>query len=139
MIRHRAALAAGLLVLAGSLAACGSSSSSTTSAGGGGSNAADSPTDASQADFCQTFAELGHGLTPHDVADRLIAVGTPSNISAAARDGFVLLATHLLALPDDSQRVGLESMAEDLQGSDRSEVFAFVTFYGSECQVIPSM
>jgi len=138
MIRHPRALAAGLLVLAGSLGACGSTSSSSTSAGGG-SNAAASPTDASQTDFCQAFTELGHGRTPKETADRMIAVGTPSNISAAARDGFVLLAARLFGLPDDSDRVGLESMAEDLQGSDWSDVFAFVTYFGSECQVIPSM
>jgi hypothetical protein len=138
MVRQPTALAAGLLMVAASLGACGSSSSSSSSAGGG-SNAASSPTDASQTDFCHAFARLGHGGTSQETADRLFAVGTPSNISASARDGFVLLATQLFVQPDGSRQVGLEDLAQDLQGSDRSDVFAFVSYYGSECQVVPSM
>lgn len=138
MTRHGTALAAGLLVLAASLGACGSSSSSSSTVGDR-TNAAASPTDASQTDFCQAFTGLGHDVTPHETADRLVAVGTPSNISGPARDGFVVVATHLFVLPDDSQRTGLEAMAKDLHGSDQADVLAFLTYFGSECQVIPSM
>jgi len=130
--------AAGVLVLGGALVACGGSSSSSSS-GGGATDAAASPTDASQADFCRTFTRLGSDITPQQAAAELIAVGTPGGISGPARDGFVLLATHLLLLPDGSQRADLESVAKDLRGSDQSHVIAFVTYYATECSPVPNM
>jgi hypothetical protein len=136
MILEKWAAAAGLLALAGVLAACGSSSSSSTAGGGG---TADAPTDASQSAFCQTFTELGQDVAPREAADRLIAVGTPSGIDDSARHGFEILVSHLHDLPDDSQRADLESMARDLPSSDQSHVIAFVTYYASECQTVPSM
>jgi hypothetical protein len=131
-------VAAGALVLAGALVACGGSSSSTSSASGA-TDAAEAPTDASQADFCRTFTQLGSDITPNQAATQLIAVGTPRGISGSARDGFVLLATHLSLLPDSSERADFESVAKDLHGNDQADMIAFVTYYGTECAAIPSM
>lgn len=128
-------VAAGLLTLGGTLAACGGASSSS----GGGQDVAAAPTDASKDDFCRTFTELDGDVTPHEAAQRLISVGTPSGISASARDGFVLLVGHLFVLPDDSKRSDLASVAKDLRGGDQSDVIAFVTYYATECQTLPSM
>ena len=132
----RTTAVAGLLVIAAAVTSCGGASSS-SSAGDGGAAAA--PTDASQSDFCRTFTRLGTGATPHEAADRLLAVGTPSGISASARDGFVLLASHLSALPDDSQGADLESVANDLRGSDQGDLVAFITYYAAECSPVPRM
>jgi hypothetical protein len=127
-------VAAALLTLGGILAACGGASSSA-----GGQDVAAAPIDASHEDFCRTFTELAGDVTPHEAAERLIAVGTPSGISASARDGFVLLVGHLFVLPDNSKSADLASVARDLRGSDQSDVTAFVTYYAGECQVLPSM
>src|SRR5262245_10984723 len=135
MYPKKTAVAAGVLVLGGMLAACGGSSSSSPTAGGGGTGA---PTDASQDDFCRTFTELGGSVTPHEAADRLAAVGTPSGISDSARNGFDVLVSHLSALSDDSDRADLESLAKDLPRSDQSDVIAFITYYGTECNGAPA-
>jgi hypothetical protein len=133
--------AAGALMLAGALVACGgsSSSSSSSSSGGGVTDAAASPTDASQGDFCRTFTQPGSDVTPRQAATRMIAVGTPSGISGPAREGFVLLATRLFVLPDTSRRADFESVAKDLRGRDQTTVTAFVAYYANECSAVPSM
>lgn len=123
-------------MLAAALASCGGASSSSSA---GGSGTAGAPTDASQADFCRTFTEIGSGVTPHEAAGRLLSIGTPSGISASARNGFVLLATHLSALPDDSKGADLETVAKDLRGTDQADLIAFITYFGTECQTVPSM
>jgi ABC-type Fe3+-hydroxamate transport system substrate-binding protein len=134
-------VAAGLLVLAMVMAGCSSSSSSSSPAASSSTaatqGAAAAPTDASQSDFCKTFTQLGKGITPRQASDRLIAVGTPSGIDDSARKGFEVLVDHLGALPDDSKRADLESMARDLPATDESNVVAFVTYVGSACQTVP--
>jgi hypothetical protein len=144
MTRHRerwrmtlagTTVAAVLLTLGAALAACGGASSSS----GDGQDVAGAPTDASQDDFCRTFAELGDDVAPHEAAVRLTSVGTPEGISASARNGFVLLVSRLLVLPDDSQDDDLASVAKGLRGGDQSDVIAFVTYYASACAAPPSM
>jgi hypothetical protein len=125
-------LAAGVVVLAGSLAACGNSSSS--SAAGGSS----SPTNASKDSFCKTFTELGADVTPKEAADRLGEVGTPSNIDSGARHGFEVLVDHLRALPDDAKDSDLTAMAKDLEPGDQTDVVSFLKCYADECQDLPT-
>src|SRR5512144_1194934 len=85
----RTSIAAGALALAGALAACGGGSSSTASADASASGAAASPTDATQGAFCGSFQTLSSKSTPAEVAAQLEKVGTPSDIDAGARNGFV--------------------------------------------------
>jgi hypothetical protein len=135
MTLARTTAAAAMLTLGATLTACGGGSSSS----GGGQDVAAAPTDASQDEFCRTFAELGGDVTPHDAAVRLISVGTPDGISTSARDGFVLLVGRLFVLPDDSKDADLASVAKDLRGRDQSDVIAFVTYYASQCATPHSM
>jgi hypothetical protein len=109
------------MALAGGLAACGHSSSSSSGA-------------TSKADFCRTFNQLGSDTTPHHAAEELSRVGTPSDISAAARHGFEVLVDHLRDLPAGAHAGQITQMVQGLNGHDASDVRDFITYYAQECQ-----
>ncbi len=110
-------------VLAGVLTACGGSSSSAPAA--------------SKADFCRTFDHLGSDTNPQHAADELSRVGTPSGMSGEARNGFEVLVDHLRDLPEGTQARQITQMVQGLNSQDMSDVRAFITFYGTECQGVP--
>jgi hypothetical protein len=119
------------LVLAGTLSACGSSSSPAGSA-------ADAPADASASSFCTTFAEIDSDVAPSTIADRLTSVGTPSGISSQARQGFEVLVAHVRVLPRNPDNSDLTALVKGLKTSDRAAVTTFWTYYGNECEPVPS-
>jgi hypothetical protein len=127
MRNPKALVAAGALVLA----ACGGG-------GGDGGGGGGSPTDASTASFCRTFTELGSQVTPREAADRLDEVGTPSGIASGARHGFEVLVDHLRRLPDDAKDADLTAMAQDLKSSDRADVESFLSYYATQCGLVPT-
>lgn len=110
--------------LSGVLAACGDSSSSSRSA--------------SKADFCAGFEKLGSRTKPSVAADELSRVGTPSDIDAEARRGFDLLVHHLRDIPDVRSPSGITRMMQNMSAADAADVRAFITYYASECQGVPS-
>jgi hypothetical protein len=125
--------AAGVLVLAGGLSACGSGSSSGSAGSGSGL-----PTNASKDTFCSAFNQLGPGTTPQTAADRLSHVGTPDGIDSGARHGFEVLIDRLRQLPDKANEGDITQMARGLTGQDQADVTAFVTYYARECQNFPT-
>jgi hypothetical protein len=124
MPKARVAVATLATLLAGVLTACGDSSSSST-------------TSASKADFCRTFDQLGSETSPRHAADELTRVGTPSDMSAGARHGFDVLVDHLRDLPEGTQPRQITQMVQGLDDQDMSDVRAFITYYGKECQGVP--
>jgi hypothetical protein len=129
---HQRTLAAGALLLAVVLSACGSGGSSSTTHG------ASAPTDASSATFCKGFLDIDTDVDPGKVADDLTKVGTPSAISSVARKGFEVLVDHVRDLPDNPNNSDLTALVKGLQASDRAAVLAFWKFYGDECEPEPS-
>jgi hypothetical protein len=129
MPNARVAVAALATVPAVALTACGGSSSSTSS----------SPTSASasKATFCRTFDRLGTDTSPRNAAGELSRVGTPSDVSADARHGFDVLVDHLRDLPAKTQPRAITQMVQGLSSGDMSDVRAFITYYGTECQDVP--
>lgn len=125
------ATATGALILGAGLTGCGGTSSSTAAGSG-------SPTDASKASFCRLFTELGSDTKPQDAADRLSQIGTPSGISSGARHGFEVLVDRLRELPDKVTEGAITQMTQGLTGRDRTDVMAFVNYYSSECNDLPS-
>jgi hypothetical protein len=119
--------AAGLLALTGAMAACGSSSSSTPTGGAG------APTGATTATFCSTLQNLASSTTPKEVADKLRAVGTPSDISAEQRHGFEVFVDKLETLSPSAKASDLEN---GLSATDLKDVTAFETYVQGAC--VPS-
>jgi hypothetical protein len=124
----RTTIAAGTLLLAGALAACGSGSSSATATG-----AAGSPTDATQGDFCGSFQTLSAKSTPADVAAQLGKVGTPKDIDSSARHGFEVFLDKIKGLPDNAGSKALDNMQSSLSTADQKDVLAFLTYTQKEC------
>jgi hypothetical protein len=120
--------AAGLLVLTGAVAACGGGSSSTAATG-----AATAPTGAATTDFCSTFQNISNDSTPKQAADKLQAVGTPSDIATDARHGFEVLVDHLETMPDTSKSKDLLAMEQGLSATDQKDVLAFTTYLTKAC------
>lgn len=121
--------AAGLLVLTGGLAACGNGS---PSASGG------APTDASKSSFCGSFDKLTAHVSPKQAADTLARVGTPGDIGSDARHGFEVLLERLRKLPEHADKGDITQMAKGLTGTDQADVTAFISYYASECQGLPT-
>jgi hypothetical protein len=131
---NRTSIAAGTLALAGALAACGGGgSSSTASADASASGAAASPTDATQGAFCGSFQTLSSKSTPAEVAAQLEKVGTPSDIDAGARNGFVVFLDKVEQLPDNAGAQALNNLQSSLSAADQKDVLAFLTYTQKEC------
>jgi hypothetical protein len=122
---------AGLVLLAGGLAACGGSPSS---AGSG----ADAPDDASTSSFCSSLATLTGTLSPRRAAETLGRVGTPSDIGSSARHGFEVLLGRLRELPPHANKGDITQMARGLRPADQQDVAAFLTYYRGECRGLPT-
>jgi hypothetical protein len=132
---RRVTWAAGALVLAGVLSACGNGASSSGAGAGAGTGV---PTDASRAAFCKTFVELDSDIQPADIAKTLDTVGTPSGISAQARQGFEVLVAHVRVLPDNPSNSDLTALVKGLDANDRTAVLAFWKYFGKECEPAPT-
>jgi soluble cytochrome b562 len=128
MLGKKTLAAAGLLAVTGAVAACGSGSSSTAATG-----AATAPTGATTTDFCATFQNMANDSTPKQAADKLQAVGTPSDMAADARHGFEVLVDHLEKMPDAAQSKDLVAMEKGLSATDQKDVLAFTTYLTKAC------
>jgi hypothetical protein len=119
--------AAGALLLAATLTACG---------GGPGG---DAPDNASNEDFCNAFNDApGDGADAdavHDYADRLADVGTPSDITGDAREGFEIFVDYAADVSDDdiSKFDDSADPSDIFDGDDASKVSAFVSKYAEIC------
>jgi len=131
MLNARMPALAGLVLLAGGLAACGGSPSSA----GSGANA---PDDASKSSFCASLATLTGTVSPKRAADTLGRVGTPSDIGSSARHGFEVLLGRLRQLPPHGNKGDITQMARGLRPADQQDIAAFLTYYGSECRGLPT-
>jgi soluble cytochrome b562 len=128
MLGNRTLAAAGLLVIAGTVSACGGGSSSTAATG-----AATAPTGATTTDFCATFQNMANDTTPKQAADKLQAVGTPSDMAADARHGFEVLVDNLETMPDTAASKDLRAMEKGLSATDQKDVLAFTTYLTKAC------
>ena len=127
-----ALLAASLVLVAGSTAACG----------GGGA-----PTDASTADFCGVFedfyevvGELGAEAENSeliealkDTGQDLEEVGTPEDISDEARAGFELTVKTIEELDDDATEEDLDNLEEDFSEEEKAQSEAFDEYLSETC------
>lgn len=126
-----ALLAASLVLVAGSTAACG-----------GGA-----PTDASTADFCGVFedfyevvGELGAEAENSeliealkDTGQDLEEVGTPEDISDEARAGFELTVKTIEELDDDATEEDLDNLEEDFSEEEKAQSEAFDEYLSETC------
>jgi len=139
-IRRAAAAAAAATLLALSVSACGDD---------GDSNAGDSPTDASQDDFCDAWTDAfeklaGAGEKPseddweafQDKVKDLGDVGTPDDIDDDARDGFETFVDIVV----DSDYDDAKDFAKGLPGASAKEqanAEGFVTYAITTCTEVP--
>jgi hypothetical protein len=126
MFTTKVASAAAMLVVLGASAGCGSSDSSSSASAAG-------PTDADKTSFCTSFQKLSDSTTPKEAAAAFEKVGTPSDITADARQGYEVLVSHLSTMADDSSSSDLNAMQQSLSATDRKNVIAFVTYLTKEC------
>jgi hypothetical protein len=126
MFTTKVAGAAALLVVLGGVAGCGSSDSSSSASDAG-------PTDADKTSFCDTFRKLSDSTTPKEAAATFREVGTPSDITDDARQGYEVLVSHLSTMADDASSSDLTAMQEKLSTTDKQHVVAFVTYLTKEC------
>ena len=113
--------AAGLVLIAGTMTACGGP-----------------PDDASKADFCKAVESAPSDEKPSqdevdDWVDELKDTGTPEGISDDARNGFEVFVD---ALDDaDVDDLGDDADFEDVVGDsdDRKDVEKFFAYYGETC------
>ncbi|HJQ05545.1 MAG TPA: hypothetical protein VJ872_08885 [Nocardioides sp.] len=133
----RSALALSAAALMGlSLSACGSN---------GGSSA---PTNASQEDFCKTFEDASSTIDDtasdsdqadqaHKVADSLKKVGTPSDMSSDARQGFEIFVDFLGKVDaSEVKKLNDSSSSSDnnpFSGDDKTKVEAFLQYTTTKC------
>jgi hypothetical protein len=131
MFTTKVAAAAALLVVLGGTAACGSSDSSSSASDAGPTDAG--PTDADKASFCDMFQKLSDSTTPKEAAAAFQKVGTPSDITDDARQGYEVLVSHLSTMPDNASASDLTAMQQKLSATDKQDVIAFVTYLTKEC------
>lgn len=136
-----ALLAASLVLVGGSVVACGGD-------GGGGA-----PADASKADFCDAYTSLyedlgelagAGGETPdgdamletfQDWAKEMEDVGTPEDIPDDAREGFELVIDQVGDLKaSDLDEAGLQDLDENLSADEKEQGEAFNTYLTDNCE-----
>lgn len=111
--------AAGLLLLAGFLAGCGGDSA---------------PTDATEAQFCDTYGSLVERMAEmnpedpstgiramKDWADAMQETGTPEDMPDDAREGFERMVESIRGIDEDATLQELEQLGEDI--SETGEAF----------------
>ncbi|WP_309649266.1 hypothetical protein [Nocardioides sp.] len=132
-----------VVVLSGSLAGCGGEEEST--AGSDDPGIAD--TAASTTDFCDALTGVSEAygavsaddLTEEEVVaikaavTELVEVGVPEDTSDEAQEGFVLVTSEVLDLPDDATIEELEAAGEDFSGADEEKADAFDDYVDQTC------
>ncbi len=112
--------------------------------GCGGSDAAGAPDDASVEEFCAAFTDLATGmLTESDseaveaanaYGEGLAEVGTPSDFSDEAREGYVLYVDFLTGIEDgDVEELEEAEDPEEVFGDDAEKVTTFSTEATTAC------
>lgn len=116
-------LAAGLILMSGVLVGCG-----------GG----DAPTDASKADFCETYVDTdalteedATGADVRDWADNLEETGTPEDISDDARKGFEVFLEAAKDIDEDAKADDIEE--PDVSAEEEKQLEAFGEYVGTTC------
>ncbi|CUR60342.1 exported hypothetical protein [metagenome] len=120
----RAKFAAGLLLVALSVTACGGSDEP---------KATSAPEKASVKEFCTTFQDMSEEESGKKVADMLSEVGTPEDIPAEARQGFEVLIDKIADLDSDPSEDELTALSKDLSAGDLKDVTAFLTYAATTC------
>lgn len=133
------------LALAASMTACGGSE------GGSGSSA---PDNASTSDFCDGFNGLFEKVLAEGASDDSSAmisalkdwagemedIGTPSDMSDDARNGFELFIDQAKDLDEDATLDDLQNLGEDLSDSDQADGEAFAEWTEKNCPLdLPSI
>ncbi len=129
-----ALLAATLVLVGGSVVACG----------GGGAEGA--PTDASEKDFCGGYQSLFSdmsGMTEasdkeviakiKDWGTTMQETGTPEDISDDARAGFETTMSLIDDLDEDAEQADFEKLDDDLTKDETAQVDAFDTYTTDTC------
>lgn len=113
--------AAGLVLVAGTMTACGGP-----------------PDDASKSDFCKSIAAAPSGEKPSqddvdDWVDELKDTGTPKGISDDERSGYEVLVDALdeADVDDIGEDSGFEDVVKD--SDDRKDVEKFFAYYAKTC------
>lgn len=138
-MRTTRAGAAGLVLLAGLVTACGGGGE----AGAGGEGA---PGDASRQEFCEAYAGLfadfgaidpddtGAGIEAFQAwADDMRQVGTPEDIPEDARRGFTVVLDSISEIDPDATEEELAALGEDLSQGDQDSGQAFVEYATETC------
>lgn len=131
-LRRRAAAVSAPVLLALALTGCG------------GTDSASAPDDADVDEFCAAFTDLATGmLTESDseavdaanaYGEGLAEVGTPSDFSDEAREGYVLYVDFLTGIEDgDVEELQEAEDPEEIFGDDAEKVTTFSTEATSTC------
>lgn len=132
-----------VVVLSGALAGCGDDDEPTT----GSADPGIADTAAVTDDFCVALtgvaeaygAASADALTEEDVVaikaavTQLVEVGVPEDTTDEAREGFVLVTSEVLDLPDDATIEELEAAGEDFSGADEEKADAFDDYVDQTC------
>lgn len=100
----------------------------------GGGAGSDAPTDADAGEFCSTYAELFAIEDPSgigDLVDRMVEVGTPSDMSEEQRSRFELFVDTAGDIDEDTDLEELEE--QELEGDDADAATAFGEYVGANC------
>lgn len=95
----------------------------------------DAPTDASQEEFCEQYEAVDATATLEDAGpelEKLLEVGTPSDMDESERNGFVVFMETVEASTSDSD---LQTRLGNLDASDRLDVGFFIAYGKSHCDV----
>lgn len=129
-------------VLSSALVGCGDDESTT-----GADDPGIADTAAVPDDFCVALTGVAEAygaasaddLTEEDVVaikaavTRLVEVGVPEDMSDDAQEGFVLVTSEVLDLPDDATIEELEAAGEDVTGADEEKADAFDDYVDQAC------
>lgn len=129
-------------VLSSALAGCGDDDPTTVSDEPGIADTA-----ATEADFCAALSGVAEAYGAVDAesfgeADvaaiqaavtELVEVGVPGDMAGDAQEGFVLVTSEVLDLPDDASIEELEAAGEDFTGADEEKADAFDDYVDQAC------
>lgn len=129
-MKHRALLAASLVLVAGSAVACGG----------------DAPADATEKTYCDAYDSLFEDMSSMTEADdgavvaaikewgrKMRETGTPENISEEAREGFEKSMDMIGQLDDKASAADFDKLDDDLSEAERKAVDAFDTYTTDTC------
>jgi hypothetical protein len=109
----------------------------------------DSPTAASEEDFCANFTKLGEEFTEMGtepdpaaviktikaIADDMEDTGTPEDIADDARDGFEITLEQIDELDDDASMDEFMALGDGVSESDQEKVDAFDDYLSETCDL----